>query len=222
MRTGAGLGCVLMLLALPACAPGPQPCNTPGTCARGYECLANRCVPAGGEPVPATSRRMVVEPKRMAVVSSRAHRHAGQLPTAVVFGSQAEGSVGLYLDFEPDWHHVRRIDSAFLLLDPMPDTPVGARDVQVDAWRVKGPWSEQGLTWLRQPPLGRPQSRGIARSGPPSVLRIDVTALARAVRAGTRRYYGIALRSGDTGATGASFSTGVAGGHAPRLEIYFR
>ncbi len=214
--------CVLMLLAFPACAPGPEPCSTPGTCARGYECLANRCVPAGGEPVPADARRLVSEPSRMAVVSSRARPDAGALPGAVVFGSRAEGAVGLYLDFEPAWQSVRHIDSAFLLLDPMPDTPVSVRDVRVDAWRVEGPWNAQTLTWLRQPPLGRPHSRGIARSGPPAVLRIDVTELARAMRAGTRRYYGIALRSRDTGAVGASFSTGIAGGQAPRLELYYR
>jgi len=117
---------------------------------------------------------------------------------------------------------VCHIESAFLLLDPMPDTPVSARDVRVDAWRVEGPWSEQTLTWLRQPPLSRPHSRGIARSGPPAVLRIDVTELARAARTGTRRYFGIALRSSDTGAVGARFSTGIAGGHAPRLELYYR
>lgn len=216
------LGWVFVLPALAACAPGPQPCATPGTCPHGEECLANRCVPAGGEPVPASAHRIVVEPARMAVVSSRAHRHAGALPTAVVFGSRAEGSVGLYLDFEPHWPRAHHIDSAFVLLDPMPDAPAGPGDVHVDAWRVTGPWSEQNLTWLRQPPLGRPHSQGIARSGPPSLLRIDVTALARAVHRGTRRYYGIALRSGDAGATGVSFSTGIAGGHAPRLEIYYR
>lgn len=213
--------CTLMVLALPACAPGHQPCDTPGTCARGYECLANRCVPAGGEPVPAGGHRVVVEPSRMALVSSGTQPRADRLPTAVVFGSRAEGAVGLYLDFEPAWP-ASRIDSAFLLLDPMPGTPVSPRDVRVDAWRIEAPWDEHGLTWLRQPPLGRPHSRGIARSGPPSVLRIDVTALARAVQSGARRYHGIALRSRDTGAVGASFSTGIAGGRPPRLELYYR
>jgi len=213
---------LFVLPALTACAPGPQPCNTPGTCARGYECLANRCVPAGGEPVPAGSRRIVTEAARVAVVSSRAHPRAGKLPTAVVFGSRAEGSVGLYLDFEPTWLRGRPIESAFVLLDPMPGTPVGARDVRVEAWRVERAWDERSLTWLQQPPLGRPHSQGIARSAPPSVLRIDVTALARAIRNGTRSYHGIALRSHDTGGVGASFSTGIGGGGAPRLEIYYR
>jgi hypothetical protein len=219
---GVTVSWLIVLPALAACAPGPQPCNTPGTCARGYECLANRCVAAGGAPVPAGSRRIVTEAARMAVVSSRAHPRAGELPTAVVFGSRAEGSVGLYLDFEPAWPKGRRIESAFVLLDPMPGTPVGSRDVRVDAWRVKGAWDEQSLTWLRQPPLGRPHSQGIARSAPPSVLRIDVTALARAVHDGTRSYHGIALRSRDIGSVGASFSTGIGGGQAPRLEIYYR
>ena len=75
----------------------PDPC---GGCVGHGAQLRNRRAGAGGEPVPADAERMVTEPARMAVVSSRAHPDAGALPGAVVFGSRAEGAVGLYLDFE--------------------------------------------------------------------------------------------------------------------------
>ena len=61
-----------------ACSRGPEPCASAGTCPEGQECLANRCVVAGGDPVPADSQRLVVEPEAMAVVEGR-QREPGEL-----------------------------------------------------------------------------------------------------------------------------------------------
>lgn len=208
---------IAALVAL-ACSPGPEPCITPGTCAKGDECLANRCVPAGGAPVPAGTERIVLEPRAIAVVSSRGQSRS--LPGTVVFGSRAEGSSVIYLGFPTVRSKRHRIASAFLLLEPMPDTPVSRQDVTVHAWRVGQRWSPNNVTWLQQPKLLPPTSRGIARASPPSELRIDVTELERFVAQRERNDWGIALEASGGNGFGVTYSTGVYAAPAPRLELY--
>jgi hypothetical protein len=62
----------------------------------------------------------------------------------------------------------------------------------------------------------------MASSSPPKPLRIDVSELLRFATENPELDHGIALiASGGSGA-GATFSTGMDGGAAPRLEVYFR
>lgn len=204
-----------------ACSRGPEPCASAGTCPEGQECLANRCVVAGGDPVPADSQRLVVEPEAMAVVEGR-QREPGELPAAVTFGSSAGTTATLYLRFPGVWRDKRRIEAAFVILEPMAATFGSNEDVPVDAWRVAERWQPHALTLASQPELGLPRGRGIARSAPPGPLRIDVTALVRHLAKNTASDHGIALRAAAGDAAGASFATGVAGGRSPRLEIYVR
>ena len=56
---------------LVACAAGPRPCRSPSACAEGSECLANRCLPLGAEPVAPETRRVVLDPVAMAVVRTQ-------------------------------------------------------------------------------------------------------------------------------------------------------
>jgi hypothetical protein len=205
------------LLAL-GCSPGPEPCVSPGTCARGDECLANRCVPAGGTPVPAETERIVLEPRTIAVVSSRRKRAEG----AVVFGSRSVGSSAVYLRFARLRLGGRRIASAFLLLEPMPDAPVSTQDVTVRAWRVAERWQPDQVSWLDQPKRSLPRSRGIARGSPPSELRIDVTDIERFVTQPGRENWGIALEASAGDGLGVTYSTGAYAAPAPRLELYLR
>lgn len=211
-----GLFVLPLALAAAACTASPEPCIGAGSCAAGTECLANRCVPAGGEPVDATSERRVAEPQAMAVVSA-AH-HAAALPTAVTFGG-AGGDVALYLRFPPLWRGAR-VHAAFLLLEPMPGTLLSPADVPVDVWRVDGEWRPDTLAWLSQPRLAEPSSRGLARAAPPQTLRIDVTALVRYLAAHPGNDRGLVVRGRTARTPGASFATGTAGGRAPRLEVY--
>ena len=86
------------------------------------ECLANRCVPSGGEPVPANTRRRVYEPKALAVLHASAEAEPG-LPPAIVLGSQAQGPSAVYLSFGTLPFAPDTIDSAFLVLQPIQAGP---------------------------------------------------------------------------------------------------
>ncbi|MEB2313571.1 MAG: DNRLRE domain-containing protein [Sorangiineae bacterium] len=202
--------------AFVSCAPSVTPCLGASACGAGRECLANRCVAEGGEPVDAATERVVSEPLAMAVVSAAEH-HA-TLPGAVTFGG-ATGPLALYLRF-PALAPRARIAAAFLLLEPAPGGLRGTTDVPVEVWRVTGAWRPGALRWLAQPTLEGPSSPGLARAAPPQTLRIDVTALARASAARPESARGLVVRSRSALPPGASFATGTAGGRAPRLEVY--
>lgn len=207
-------------LGLLACSPSPQPCMGVGTCPEGSECLANRCTLLGADPVSADTRRVVVAPRAMAVVSAAEHA-SSELPAAVTFGSSA-GGAALYLEFPEAWRGARRIESAFLVLEPLPGTPRGPTDVEVRVWRVGGDWAPDSLSWLDQPSLVPPSASGLARAAPALPLRVDVTAIVAHFAEHERGYHGLALRSGGGDDVGASFATGASGGVAPRLELYVR
>lgn len=211
---------IALALAI-ACSRGPEPCVSAGTCPEGQECLANRCVVAGGDPVPADSQRLVLEPIEMAVVEGRA-REPGELPAAITFGSSASTTATLYLRFPHVWRDRPRVEAAFVILEPMAATFGSSDDVDVGAWRVGERWESAALALAKQPALLPPRGRGIARSAPPSPLRIDVTALVRYLAKNPANDHGIALRASPGDSAGASFATGTSGGRSPRLEIYVR
>ena len=215
----AALG-VTLALSLAACDRSTQPCMGVGTCPEGTECLANRCTLLGADPVAADTRRLVALPSAMAVIEADQPESDGELPPAITFGS-AHGASALYLRFAPLWRGAKSIESAFLVLEPMPGTRRGPNDVEVDVWRVGGAWSPDELEWLAQPELVPPRARGLARAAPPMPLRIDVTEIVRYFAANERSDHGFALRAGS-GELGASFATGASGGAAPRLELYVR
>jgi hypothetical protein len=207
-------------ILLASCSRAPEPCGSPGTCPEGQECLANRCVVAGGIPVSEDSQRLVLEPTAIAVVSAERSYETG-LPPGVTFGSSTEGAAAIYLRFAPTTTDPLRIQSAFLLLEPLPGT-LPSDDVSVDVWRVRESWKPERLSWLSQPKLAPPRGEGIARSRPPSTLRIDVTSIVAYLAENGENDFGMALESGSGDGAGASYATGAAGGRTPRLEVYLR
>ncbi|MBK7581505.1 MAG: hypothetical protein IPI67_15010 [Myxococcales bacterium] len=204
---------------LPSCSRGPEPCASAGTCPEGQECLANRCVVAGGAPVSEDSQRLVLEPDALAVVGAGEPQAA---PVAVTFGGGASGKVTLYLKFPRAWREAKRIEAAFLLLEPMPASFGSTEDVTVEVWRVREPWSADTLAPAHLPELAPPSSQGIARSSPPSPLRVDVTALVTYLAKHPHSDFGFALRASPGAGAGASYATGSSGGRSPRLELYVR
>ena len=190
-----------------------------GVCGNGMECLANRCVPTGGEPVSPKSTRTVLEPTRMAVVSSEIE--PGPLPTVITFGSHARGATRLMLEFGPRIS-ADKVEAAFLLLEPAQGVARGIGDIEVDAWRMADPWDDSALSWVRGPKLVRPHAAGIARPRPPTELRIDVTRIVAYLAAHPEAYPALAVVAGAGSDAGVSFATGVASGRGPRLEIYSR
>jgi hypothetical protein len=114
------------------------------------------------------------------------------------------------------------VESAFVVLDPMPGTRRGPEDVRIDAWRVAERWSPDAITWLDKPELVPPTASGIARAAPPLPLRVDITALVLHLAEHEHSDHGIALTAGGGSDVGVSFATGAGGGNAPRLELYVR
>lgn len=202
------------------CAPAPVPCTGPTRCTQGFECLAHRCVPLGSEPVAENSQRSVAEVTEFAVIASGGD-FDGALPGFVALGAERMGTLELLLKFEPIWRTGGPAEHAFLLLDPLPHSRSAPARVDVDVWRIERPWSRTEVTWMSQPALAYPKASGIASSnGAP--LRIEVTQLVNYLREHPEHDHGVALRAAAVHDTGVSYATGVAGGSAPRIEVYGR
>jgi hypothetical protein len=219
---------VAMLMAalfgqlLSACTPSPSPCTTPGVCGSGEECLANRCVPLGSEPVAPDTRRLLLLPRAIAVVTARGPAQSDPMPNAVTFGGKKDGASTLFLEFEIGSRLIKSLDSAFVVLEPLPMTSLEPAEVEVDAWRVAERWDRDSVSWLAQPALAPPRSRGIAQSSPLTVLRIDVSEIIRFWLRQPLQNRGLALKASGGDGHGVSFATGASDGGTPRLELYVR
>lgn len=199
---------VLAVLVL-SCSRNGAPCAAP-SCGPGYECLANTCSALGAEPVPKDTTRIVLEPKAV----------AGTSGTETTAGNVDLGGeyAALYLRFDDGWKRDGALVRAFLLLEPSGEPDPGAEDREVTVWAVQGSWTPPRIAMGARPNLGAPHARGLLRTTPPSVARIDVTKLMLAL-AEKSEDHGLAVL-GEPGRA-APVRTGSAGG-APRLEIYVR
>lgn len=213
-------GVLVTCWVLAACAKVPTPCTSADACGAGTECLANRCVVEGSEPVAEDSQRSVAHVTEFAVLAQQLD-YGGTLPAAMTFGSQHAGTLLVLLRFEPIWRAMGRLEQAFLLLEPMPRARASASSVEIDIWRIEGDWSTGELDWMSQPELGHPRASGLARSnGAP--LRVDITHLVDHLNRNPDHDHGIALRASPVGRGGVTYATGVGGGSAPRIELYTR
>jgi hypothetical protein len=123
------------------------------------------------------------------------------------------------------------IDTAFLLLAPAASADPTGADVQLQVALAAAPWASGTLD--QAPPARSPKSAGLARTRPPSLLRIDVTAQLKALQGPSASDHGLLVRgeaaadSRETGSPGslpnrgATYLTG-ADGELPRLDVYFR
>lgn len=200
----AAIGAVLVL----SCTRSGTPCAAP-SCGAGYECLANTCTPLGAEPVPKETTRIVLEPAAIAG-SSRAETTAGFVDLGGKYAA-------LYLRFDDRWKRDGTVVRAFLLLEPTSEPEQSAEDREVHVWTVQGPWTPSRIAIGARPNLGSPHARGLLRTSPPSVARIDVTKLVLALE--KNEDHGLAV-IGEPPRT-APVRTGSSGG-APRLELYLR
>ncbi len=195
-----------------SCAPGPVPCGGGDRCPPGEECLANRCVPLGGDPVPPDSLRLVcpLTGSRVALQG----RLQTPLSPQIHLGRDVETA---YFQFERRWQALSRIDAAFLVIDTPPPP---ALPLEVEVWSIR-PEDSAGGFGARPPQAEPPNSRGVARAGVP--LRVDVTEL---VQHWHESGLGDGLAVSAAAPTGGLPSTalvlGTAGGQAPRLEVYGR
>ena len=192
-----------------SCTRSGEPCAAPN-CGSGYECLANTCTPLGAEPVPKDTMRVVLEPAAVAGSNGEETR-AGTLDLGRAFAA-------LYLRFDDAWKRDRAVVRAFLLLEPAAYAEPNGEDLPLHVWTIQGPWTAQRIASGARPNLGSPHARGLLRTSPPGVARIDVTEVVR-VLAERSEDYGVAVITGED--RSALVRTGSSGG-APRLELYVR
>jgi hypothetical protein len=204
-------------LSTSGCAASPRPCRSPSVCPEGSECLADRCLPLGAEPVAPDSRRIVLDPIALAVVRAGA-RPESALPPTVTFGGPARQDEQLLVTFPDRWGPIE-IDTAFLLLEPALDAEPSATDIAIGVSVAASRW--RSGTAGEIPASHGPTAAGVGRTRPPAALRIDVTALVREIARKPDAAHGLLVHAEHPGPRGAVYSTGI-DGPPPRLDVYFR
>jgi hypothetical protein len=200
---------VTLALASAGCSRAGRPCAAPD-CGDGYECLANRCVAAGADPVAPGTERVVLLPVSFAVADGRANASA---PTITLGNDRSM----LLLGFDPAWKTEGRVRAAFLLLEPSPGTEPDD-DVRLAVWTLESPFTQEGIARGGRPNLTSPHAEGVARSAPRGPVRIDVTDVVRALA--SQNDDGIAVIADGTRGRGITLLTGAGNGPGPRLDLY--
>lgn len=204
-------------LLLGACTRPLQPCRSPSACPENEECLAQRCLPVGAEPVDPSSRRLVLEPVQLAVVRTHENPQPGVPPT-VSLGGPSEQSEQLLVRFAQSWLS-SDVDAAFLSLQAAAAAEPSADDVRIEVALASGSWSSG--TVGDAPSTRSPSSSGVGRTRPPAALRVDVTAQLRELAEQPERDRGFVVRASGESVRSAVYSTGT-DGFGPRLDVYFR
>ena len=194
------------------------PC-TPSACGDGSRCVLGACQPASRVPVGDRSRRLVLFPKDVAAVAE--HLRGGAFAT-LAMGARGSGDAMVFLAFDHGLGRADDVEAAYLVVDPA-DGSVAASDwVLVEARDVPAGFDGARVDWARRPPMGRPSTTARTRGVPGAPLRVDVTDLVRSWIHRGRRDGNVALVSRARVDVGATFSTGLGAGAAPRLEVYLR
>ncbi len=181
----------------------------------------SHCARAQRAPNAARAReRWVSGPSSIAQVSS-AHRADG-MNDEIRFGGPL-GRSALYLKFPSEWRTHGSVVQAFLVLSPREASPSSDIPLPLEAWRISANWQPQTLQrWSDKPSLAPPYARMTATASPSRELRIDVTDLLRFAAQNPERDFGIAVVGSGSEGPAQSFSSGLGGGKAPRLELYLR
>ncbi len=206
-----------LLAAGAGCGP-PNPCS-PASCGEGSTCVLGTCEPRARVPVGDRSRRVVVFPGDVAAV---AENLPGGSHATLALGGRGSGDAALFLAFEHGLGREADIEAAWIVAEPATGAVTASAWIDVEARDVPGRF-EGGLTdWSRRPATGRPTGHGRTRGAAGSMLRVEVTGLVRSwVRSG-RRDGRVALVARGDADVGATVSTGLGAGAAPRLEVYLR
>jgi hypothetical protein len=227
VSTAFRLHCVCVVLgwvvALAACGGGAADglvCSGAGVCGAGRVCVASRCRPSDANVSPSDARRVVLEPKDLAVLTARDGESV--VPDVVALGRAANGSTVLLLRFEASWRDDVDVASAFLVFDPRPGAVPARTTTKVEAARILEPWSSSTVSWGRQPRLGLPELAGAVRPTPSRILRLDVTRWVRDWQKRLPDDHGLAVLTDGGDVFGSTYSTGLTQGTPPRLEAYLR
>jgi hypothetical protein len=186
---------------------------------RWFVCLAGGAVlGCSAQPPPALvfteqDGRSVLEPVQFGWLSSE--HETGGLPSAIALGAKTSGRVLVYLEF-PELEPSRRLLRAELLLSP---SGAAFGRVPIELSRTEAP-SGKLRRWSDQPRALYPRiaAHVSARSWPE---RLDVTEILQA-QARRKEPPRLLVRAEPGEGEGVLIATGVSGGDAPRLEIYWQ
>ncbi|HEX7602444.1 MAG TPA: DNRLRE domain-containing protein, partial [Polyangiaceae bacterium] len=146
----------------------------------------------------------------------------GAVPEVIALGRADTGSLVVLMRFVATWRADADVDGAFLTMEPLEGAPPARVSTPIEIARVLEPWSSETATWGRQPRLGVPEVAAFVPGHPAQRLRVDVTAIVRAWPRHAHDEHGIALLARGDDPFGSVFTTGVADGVGPRLEVYVR
>ncbi|MEI9954246.1 MAG: hypothetical protein WDO74_36045 [Pseudomonadota bacterium] len=164
--------------------------------------------------------RVVSSPSSMTTLSTE--RAIVGLSGEIRFGGPL-GRSALYLKFPSEWRTRGLPERAFLRLSARESNANSVAPVTLEAWRISADWQPRTLQrWSDQPSLGPPYARTQIGASPSQELRIDVSELVRFAAQNPERDFGIAVIASGSEGLAATFNTGLAGGRAPQLELYFR
>jgi hypothetical protein len=173
-------------------------------------CVGER---AGATAPSELSGRSVLSPSRVGVLTSRADTLA--LPRTVALGASAAGRALLYLEFQRPEAPGQLLRASLLLSAERALGP----GVEIEVSRADAPGGEL-RRWSDRPRALQPRSVALLEPEH-GVTRLDVTELLREPSERgepLRLMLGADPREGE----GVSIATGVAGGRAPRLELYWQ
>jgi hypothetical protein len=164
--------------------------------------------------------RLVSTPSSIACLSS--DRAASGLSSEIRFGGPF-GRSALYLKFPDEWRARGMPRRAFLTLSAREGSASSATPVTLEVWRINADWQPRRLRhWSDKPSLAPPHARIQITSSPAQDARIDVSEIVHFAAQNPEREFGIAVIASGSEGPGAAFATGLAGGQAPRLELYLR
>lgn len=221
MACAAALVSVFGLSCAPAAKDGTAALGALCTagCATG-SCVAGRCRADNALPAPAWSKRLLLEPSDIALLTpgESTEDHPAALVPAAMAGAQSV----LLFRFASTWNDSADISSAFLLLKPGAGASPRHASSRVQIARILEPWDAGTATWGRQPRLSLPEDAGFLMAAPITSARIDVTPLVRAWAKRRPGDHGIALLVDGALADGMRYSMGVTDGPGPKLEVYIK
>jgi len=197
---------------------GPPPCG-PAACDDGSTCVMGMCQPRHRVPVGDDARRVVVFPGDVAAV---AENLAGGAHATLPLGGRSAGDAAVYLAFVHGLDRDDDVEAAWVVVEPAAGAVTASAWIEVEARDIPRAFASASVDWARRPQTARPSSRARTRGAAGSTLRVDVTDLVRGWIANNRRDGRVALVADADADVGATFSTGLGAGPAPRLEIYLR
>ena len=182
--------------------------------------LLSACAGKNGAVPPANSLRWVATPSAIAALSSDAA--SSGMPAEICFGGSA-GRSALWLKFPGEWRSHGIPLKAYLTLSPREGATNDDSLPALSVWRASEEWRPEQLhSWADNPGLSLPNGVGPVAFAPGPEVRLDVTALMQFAAEHPERDFGLAVFSRSGSGHGAHFATGMRGGRAPRLELYFR